>query len=188
MTSGLFSTAPPCDEVTLSGIGGYLKAKNGLYQFVERLTPTVGNSTADFATALDGNADGDYIIIGKCLNHSDATILLRMNGAAISGNTQNIGANNTTISGSRSANILLGYNDGTPTFALYFETLVIAKSGYRRAVITRFLRELSATTSVAGFSTSQIDDTATNITSLGISSTTHFEADSYFDLFRIKRT
>lgn len=147
-----------------------------LWELLEEKTVTgAAVQTLDFDTALDGDVDGAYKVIGQVKNDTggSAATYLRLNGATAVGDYQQTFFNNATLTGARTAG---GSIPICPVFASrdgWFELLLPTP---KASALTRYVFSNNSRNASGSISDQRMQaeistpSSSTKITSLGIAS------------------
>lgn len=142
------------------------------YELIEEIIVTSAVQTQDFASALDGNNDGGYIIEIYLVNDDGSTsvVNLRINGADWAVTRSRLRQTGISVAGLRDNNINFGAPI-TSSEATFIIRIPKSSTGNRRHVISEVAED--STNVVQSKYTFDVTTptSATNITSLGIAST-----------------
>lgn len=155
------------DQVWLQEDGGALTLKEiPGWHLVETLTVAANTNTQDLTSTLDGDNDGEYMLIGYIINNgvSQCAVYLRLNGADDTGTQQRLVTSGSTVATSlgnesRLAEVTNGES------ALFCAHFIATKTGK-----PRFYYVTSQKSSGAAYRYCVIIGlgTGTNITSIGV--------------------
>ncbi len=142
MGAGIISAPAQVDNVSLKSSLGVLAAKGGMLQYLETATPS-GVNNFDFSTAINGDTDGEYVIMGQFKISGISTLQMRFNGGNAAGTsiiTTNTGA---AFSSNNSATPdVAGVDDDTHFNGCYI--VILAKSGTPRFTIGQSIHHTGA--------------------------------------------
>jgi hypothetical protein len=127
-------------------------------------------------SSLDGNTDEEYVLICRFINGYAGTTQFNLrlnNDSNVNYGLQVVKGNNATASAARSVGINImkfSYNDlNTQNNILFSKTLIHAKSGYVRTLLTESASDISGTTVTQVETLGQVwNNTADNLTSIVI--------------------
>lgn len=141
------------------------------WALIERKVLAANAQNVDFASALDGDVNISYMVLAKVVpGGGGGNCGLRINGSAAGGSQQSFRLENTTFTGYRRADLQFDPAPGTTQEYVFMFPAI--KTGYTRG----FWWTKNNTDGTGGMSTEQgwglitTPNTATNITSLGFSS------------------